>query len=291
MPESNNEKPKKSDKFSELWKEIGNFILLYSIPFFIAMSTWFFISTIFRLYRLNIFLVYGIFAIVIPGMTILGNMLIVRVIELSKEPADKSTIPATKGKVFMKTFLGVIFTLVLTVVTAWVPINGEQTLLNMLLNRMIYGSEYPFISKIGDVTISSGTDAKIQGVNTLKTIHSTKSLDELFRVFVDDHQSINNYDVYDSLSKAMASFPESRDRLLEMFFKSDEFKSNLPRGVTPNIYDRYFSQAFKNLRDEINKNILDPQKRDEQLFAIDDVELQLKTTLLNLENQKYIPEG
>jgi hypothetical protein len=76
-----------------------------------------------------------------------------------------------------------------------------------------------------------------------------------------------------------------------MFFKSDAFKSDIPRGVTPNLYSRYFLQGFKNLRDEINKNVLDPAKRDEQLYAIDDIELQLKTTLLNLENQKYIPEG
>jgi hypothetical protein len=116
-------------------------------------------------------------------------------------------------------------------------------------------------------------------------------LDELFRIFVEDHQPINDYDVYSALSSAMASFPESRNRLLEMFFQSDEFKSNLPRGVTPGLYDRYFSQAFSNLRDEINKNILDTQKRDEQLYAIDNIEIQLKTTLSEMENQKYIPEG
>lgn len=292
MPKSN-ENPKTDDALTKTLKEIGNFLLLVSFPWFIGLSCWYFISTIFRLYKLNAIIFYGIFVVVVPVISLLTNMLIVQAIEWSKQPAgEPSKRPDSKGKRLVKIIItGVLIPIVLSVAANLIPVSGEQTLLTILLNRMKYGTEYPFISKIGDTTIASGIETKIQGVQTLQTIHSSKSLDELFRVFIDDHQSINDYDVYDSLSRAIASFPESRDRLLEMFFKSDEFKSDIPRGVTPNLYDRYFSQAFNNLRSEIKKNIIDPQKRDEQLLIIDDIELQLKSTLLGIENEKYIPEG
>lgn len=280
-------------KLTIIVKEIGYLLLLFCLPMFIGTSVWYFLSTIFGFYNLNPIVFYALFSIIVPVTAFLANLLIIRVIEWSKQPVgEASKHPETKGKRIIKVIVtGIIIPIALSVVAELIPVSDEKTVLTILLNRMKYGMEYPFISKIGDTVIASGTETKIEGVRTLETIHSTKSLDELFRIFVDDHQSINNYDFYYALSTSMASFPESRDRLLEMFVQSDEFKSDIPRGITPNLFDRYFSQAFKNLRDEISKNILDPQKRDEQLLAIDEIELLLKTTLLNLENQKYLPEG
>lgn len=293
MPSSNENPKPDDDKFSKITKDFWSFFLQVSLPFFIALSCWYFISSIFRLYRLNAIWFYAIFAIVVPGISFLTNLMIVQVIEWSKQPADKpSKRIESKGRRTAKIILtGVIIPIVLSVLANMIPVSNEQTILTILLNKMKYGTEYPFISKIGDVSIASGTDTKVQGISTLNTIHSTKSLDELFRIFIEDHQALNDYEVYSSLSSAMASFPESRDRLLEMFFKSDEFKSDIPRGITPGLYDRYFSKAFGGLRDEITKNILDEQKRNEQLLVVDGMQLQIKTALSDIESQKIIPEG
>ena len=182
---------------------------------------------------------------------------------------------------------GIVIPLALSMAANLIPVLGEQTLLTLLLNRMKYGTEYPPISKIGDVTITSGNETKVEGIRLLQTFHSPESLDELFRIFVDDHQSINNYDVYISLSEAIASFPESRDRLLEIFFKNQR---EIPSGATQNLYNRHFLQSFENLRSEIKKNIPDPQKQDEQLLLIDEIEIELKSTLLDIENEKYISQ-
>jgi len=287
------ENPKDENRWSKFWKDVGSFLLLVSLPWFIGLSCWYFLSSMFRFYKLNGFLFYGVFVLIVSVVSLLSNMLIVQTIEWSKEPVGKSIkVAETKGKRIIKIVLtGVLVPIILSVAANLIPVSNDQTFVTILLNRMKYGTEYPFISKIGDVSIASGTDTKVLGISTLNTIHSTKSLDELFRIFVEDHQALNDYEVYSSLSRAMASFPESRDRLLEMFFQSDEFKSNLPRGITPGLYNRYFSQAFGGLRDEITKNVLDEKNRNEQLLLVEGMELQIKTSLTDMENQKVIPEG
>lgn len=280
------EKPKATSHFSKFLKGLGNFALSFLLPWFIGLICWYFLSTIFHFDRLNEVWFLAIYGFIVLTVSLLASMLIIQAIDWSKQLANMP--PKTKGGRIIRIVLtGIVIPLALSMAANLIPVLDEQTLLTLLLNRMKYGTGYPSISKIGDVTIASGNETKVEGIRLLQTLHSPESLDELFRIFVDDHESINDYDVYISLSEAIASFPESRDRLLEIFFKNQK---EIPSGATQNLYKRHFLQSFENLRSEIKKNIPDSQKQDEQLLLIDAIEIELKFTLLDIENEKYISQ-
>jgi len=188
---------------------------------------------------------------------------------------------------------GLLVPILVAAIISQVPISGQDTLLTLAIKRMLGRTEYPFIVTIGDtVTAASSVDTKREGVETLRTIHSDLCLDELLRILEVDKSALDDWEFYDAMAGALASYEsEARDQLLDTFYRCDEQMKRIPRALGPDLHSRYFEGAFDALEQQVQDETLDPERRQGLLIQLEQIEIELKSGLGEFEEAEPLPES
>jgi len=254
------------------------FLLIDLISVIFGIKIWYIICKRYHIY--NIYYSIGVYIVIVAILNAILSYFVYYIYEKNNKLKIYEYIKYISKIIFLPLTIGIIANMI--------PVNNEQTYLTILIDYIKYGKEYPFIAKIGDIAVapSYSTEVKYESISTLKVIHSRKSLEQLFRILNSD--IIKNYSIYKALIDAIASYPNSKKQLLEIYFQSDTYKNKISFYTPPNLYNMYFGQSFNNIRDELRKNIADPNILSEQLIKIDKIETDLRILLKEIEN-KYIP--
>lgn len=285
-----------SAKLKHILRYFGSLLIEFTIPVFVGFIGWYLLADVLALWRLNRFLILLIFLTVVPGISLVANIALRAFIDWSKQTFKQDQRkPGTKGGRLLKTIIaGIIIPIVLSIAANLIPVSkDEDTFLTLALRRMMFSDDYPFIPTIGEVIITANSnETKLEGLKTLDIIHTDLVLDEFFKIFDKDRSSLKDYDIYEEMRDGIASYDvEARDRLLQLFFQSDEFAGETPRGLSPNLYEKFFEQSFNRFREEIENNVLDPQTRNHQLLLLDQVEVEMRSVLSEIERDKIFGEG
>jgi hypothetical protein len=140
---------------------------------------------------------------------------------------------------------------------------------------------------IADAVLGSNLPmTKIQGIKTLQTVHSSDSLDQLFRILNTDPAVFVDAGVYETLSEAIASYGTAAKKgLLEVYANGNQ-PVNKPE-VSPgqDAYSWYFSVPFDELSQEIQAQNPDQARREADLARLASAETALKQSLTAMETQ------
>ena len=182
----------------------------------------------------------------------------------------------------------IVIPLIISVLANNVPVSGNGTVLTVALNQLMGVEEYPFIKDIGNtIILSTDLKTKVEGIHTLRTIHTELTLQELFRVLDQDKTILYDSTLYDELSMAIASYDLlPRDRLVKLFHNSTSAAQGTPRGLNFDLYSYYYKKSFDGVRNLFTKETTDSELLKQKLLKLDEAEAQLKQTLTLLETNR-----
>jgi hypothetical protein len=126
---------------------------------------------------------------------------------------------------------------------------------------------------------------KILSIQVLQGFHSQEALEQLIRLASEDRQGMQNRAVRDTLSDAIAFYgADAKSYLLAMFHSIDPEQVSPPSAAGGDYYERYFSQSFDSLTNEIGSASQDPAGDETRLAQLAAAQAQLKEALADIEN-------
>jgi len=247
------------------------------IPVIVAIIIWYVLAMVFKFWRLDSVVIFLSFIITLVVVSFAINQLIRW---LTRTERGQKTI-----KAIISSFL---LPFIVSVAANTIPVSGNETLLTWWVRQIMGWQEYSFIRDIGTTVINStSTETKIAGIQTLKTIHTETTFDELFRIFEQDKEILADYSTYGALSEAIASYGKpSRDRLVRVFYKSTGVVHDTPRGTNYDLYNWFFAKAFENLRYQIASEGGDTITTHSQLETLDKAALELRKALMEVQTKR-----
>jgi hypothetical protein len=143
--------------------------------------------------------------------------------------------------------------------------------------------------QLGSTVINSNSPfTKVQGIDTISTIHSSSGMEQLFLILNSNPTSLANWTVADTLSKAIALYGlDAKPGLITAFqahAKSPQTISN-----PTDLYDRYFSQPISSLQAEINAQPVDDQTKKDELKKFSEITTQLQSGLNDIQSESLQP--
>jgi hypothetical protein len=134
--------------------------------------------------------------------------------------------------------------------------------------------------------------ARVEGILALEGMASKEALDQLFRILNDDPAALRGASEFQALSKALASYGVQAKgellRRLEHVSPGDRRGAVVPPG---DLFDRYFSAEFEQLRGEIAGRRPDPAGHGEELEHLRVAEADLRQSLGQLDAETASPPG
>ncbi len=189
-----------------------------------------------------------------------------------------------KGGLLRIIFWRIILPFFICLVVALLPVSGE-TVLTKLANYIATIGEYRFVQKIGYTVIQSeDLDTKTKGIETLKAIHSQGCLIELVKILEEDTDTLGESEFYREMKYALSSFEsKAKSKLLEIISKEDEKLMGDILKHKSDLHRRYFKSVFEKLVRDANDYIPIGDKKINSLIRLEEIELNLKTDLRDIE--------
>ncbi len=165
------------------------------------------------------------------------------------------------------------------------PTHG--TVMNYLIAAAVPPVKLTPPDEVGAIALKSeNPSTKLLSIQVLAGFHSTEALNQLVRLANEDTGAVTDPGVSGALAKAIAGYGiTARDPLLASFKNIDPQQPGSASGVSGDLYDRYFSQSFASLQNEINQSTADQAARDAELAQVQAAEAQLKNALDNVKFQ------
>jgi hypothetical protein len=130
---------------------------------------------------------------------------------------------------------------------------------------------------------STNPSTKILGIRVLQGFHSTEALNLLMRMAREDTLAMQDAPTRDALAAAIASYgAEARPGLLSLFKSIDPAQPD-PAAGGADFYDRYFSQSFDSLKNEIDGSALEAAAKETRLQQLTAAQQELQAALTGLQ--------
>ncbi len=146
---------------------------------------------------------------------------------------------------------------------------------------------------IGNAVLgSSNPSTKIQGIKALQAIHSTDSLDQLFRILTSDSMAMNDAGEYAALSGAIASFgTQAKTGLFDLYANPAKLQYKPSVAADPQAFSWYFSAPFDELRKGVQASNADPAQQQADLRRLDAAETSLEQSLAGINLSQPAPSA
>jgi hypothetical protein len=166
-----------------------------------------------------------------------------------------------------------------------IPIGGTAMDL-FILTSQPPGQNTP-AERIASLVIQANNSSTIAiGIQTLAGLHSPEGLGQLVRVLNEGSEFLRNAWLFQSLSKAIASYGiQAKAPLIDAFKKVNPSSRSKSTGLGDDLFARCFAGSFESLRNEVKSQIPDPTDQEAQLAQVDAAEAQLRKTLTDIRAQ------
>ena len=271
---------------------VGRYLWMFTIPALTGTVAWYFVAGPLGWWSLDEGTATAAFLIGVPVIACVVSVGLQLVDEWRRRQVPSKSLRSDgKGRRVLVIVLGgILIPLVVSSVVSWARVSGNRSLFTIVLGTMKAREEDTLISAIGNTVISAESyDTKTQGVQTLAALHSSASLDELFRVMELNPSALNNRGFYRSMSQALASYgSSSRDRLTEMLRDREDLDTSASPGPDSGLHEAYFEGPFDDLRRDIERAALDEADRESHLLRVDEVEVQVRAALQGIESDQSL---
>jgi hypothetical protein len=182
---------------------------------------------------------------------------------------------------------GVFLPLALFIAAIFVknPVGGTAMDLFILMSRPpLRNTPADTIASV--VLRADNPSIKTLGIQALAGFHSPEGLTELIRLFNEDNECLRNAWLFQTLSKAIASYGiQAKEPLIAAFNKIALSSRGSSIGMSDDVFARYFAGSFESLKSEVKNQNPGLTDQEEQLAQIDAAEGQLKKTLVDIRAQ------
>jgi hypothetical protein len=163
-------------------------------------------------------------------------------------------------------------------------IRSHGTLMNYLITAAVPPVKLTPPDEVGSIALKTDNPStKLLSIQVLQGFQSPEALNQLVRLVNEDSGALADPGVAYTLSKAIAGYgAQARDPLLISFKSIDPQKGGSFAGINSDLYDRYFSQSFESLKNDIGKDTLNQAEQDAQLAQLQSAQALLKTSLTNM---------
>ena len=249
-------KSEKSSRRIGFLPSLGIYLLELLLPVILAAAFLYWLSGAVPLWSLNRLLALTVFAIILIVLSLTVSVLL-----------DSLTLPIRKNSSVQNLInpIGARVRLVKYILAGILIPAGVFAAANLValpqggtpIALMIRYSQTPIkvtpAAAIGEAVLGSNSPAtKIQGIKTLQAIHSTDSLEQLFRILTVDSAALNDAGESMALSAAIASYDiTAKPGLMGLYTNSDQVKYKTIPSPSQDAFPFYFSAPFDELRKEI----------------------------------------
>jgi len=166
-----------------------------------------------------------------------------------------------------------------------IPVGGTAMDL-FILTSQPSGQNTP-AERIASLAIQADNPSiKATGIQALAGFHSAEGLGQLVRVLNEGGEFLRNAWLFQTLSKAIASYGiQAKASLIDAFKKVDPSSRSKSTGLSEDLYTRCFAGSFESLRSEVKSQNSDPTDQEAQLARVDAAESQLKRNLTDIRAQ------
>jgi hypothetical protein len=275
---------------------LGLLILEIVLPAVVSAGALWFLFRNFNLWRLNRMLALVLFAL---ALVVMSSMLVIFLDTVTskkrrgyrKQGAKFGTGELTR---LVKLALGgVLLPLALFTAAALVKIPVGGTAMDLfILTSQPPGQDTP-VEKIATMVIrAKNPSTKALGIQALAGFHSTEGLGQLIRVLNEGEDALRNAWLFQSLSKAIASYGlQAKVPLIDTFNKASPSSRSKSTYASDDFFARCFAGSFESLRNEVKNQNPDPTDQEGQLAQVGAVEAQLKKNLVEIQVQPPLKDA
>jgi hypothetical protein len=159
------------------------------------------------------------------------------------------------------------------------------------MQYLITTAERPVVTappeEIGRLAIQSrNPSTKILSIQVLEGFRSEEALEQLMRIAMEDPLALQDGSIRTALQKAIASYGVTAKEPLLTLFRSIPPGETQSSGFPDDLYDRYFSQSFAGVAQEIIDATPDEAERQNTLSQLEAAQSQLEQALSTLEGNQ-----
>jgi len=269
---------------------LGLLILEIILPAVLSGGALWFLFRNFNLWQLNRTLALVLFALALVVMSSVLGIFLDTVTSKKRKGYRKRGVKFGTGEFtrLVKLALGgVLLPLALFTAAVLVKIPVGGTAMDLfILTSQPPGQNTP-AERIASLVIQTNNPSiKAIGIQTLAGLHSPEGLGQLVRVLNEGSESLRNAGLFQSLSKAIATYGiQAKAPLIDAFNKVNPSSRSKSTGLSDDLFTRYFAGSFESLRNEMKNQNPDPADQEAELARVDAAEAQLKRTLSDIRAQ------
>lgn len=271
---------------------LGLLILEIILPVVLAGGALWFLFRNFNLWQMNRTLALVLFAVGLVVISFMLGIFLDMITSSKRKGYQKQGVKFASGALtqLVKFALGgvvlplALFTIAILVNT---PVGGTA------MELFIRTSQPPVQTSPSEQIASLVFQARdpltqMLGIRALAGLHTSRGLGQLVRVLNEGGDYLCDAGVFDTLSKAIASYGvDAKGPLLDSFNKVAPSLRSKSTGLSDELFGRYFAGSFVSLRNEIKNQNENPANQETQFAQIDAAEAQLKKTLADLRVERF----
>lgn len=269
---------------------LGLLIVEIILPAVLSSGALWFLFRNFNLWRLNRALALVLFALALVIMSSLLGIILDTITSSKRKGYRMRGVKLGTGELtrLVKLALGgVLLPLALFTAAILVNIPVGRTAMDLFILTSQPPVQATPAEKIASLVIQADNpSAKTLGIQALAGFHSPEGLGQLVRVLNEGSESLRSAGLFQTLSKAIASYGiQAKAPLIDTFNKVDPSSRSKSTHLSDDLFARCFAGSFESLRNEVKNQSPDPADQEAQLSQVDAAEAQLKRTLADMRAQ------
>jgi hypothetical protein len=277
---------------------LGIMLLELLLPVVVVGTAIWFLFVYFNLWQYNRAFMLVLFGILVTILALLLSVWIDRVLEGTRSNYYRRGARIGKGanaRMIKMAFGGLLIPIALLIAASLVTL--PATILpqpSTVMDYLISAVERPVVTappeEIGRLAIQSqNPSTKTLSIQVLKGFRSEEALAQLMRIAREDPLALQDGGIRTALQEAIASFGITAKEPLLTFFGSIPPGETQSSGSPDDLYDRYFSQSFAGVAQEIINTTPNEAVRQKSLSQLEAAQSQLEHALSTLERNQLDP--
>jgi hypothetical protein len=287
-------KPEQNSRRIGILPSLGIYLLEFLLPVILATVFLFWLSGAVPLWSLNRVLALSVFAIILIVLSLTVSVLLDPLtLPIRKKSSVKNLINPIggRGRLVKYILAGILIPAGVFAAANLIALPQGGTTMALIIRYSQVPVKATPAAAIGETVLGSTSPAtKIQGIKTLQAIHSTDSLEQLFRILTTDPAALNNAGESMALSAALASYGvTAKPGLMGLYSNSDQVKYKTTKSQSQDALPFYFSASFDELRKEISAQNSLQSDRDADLARLASAETALQQALSEINVNQPAP--
>jgi hypothetical protein len=287
-------KPEQKSRGVGVLPSLGIYLLELLLPVILATAFLYWLSGAVPLWSLSRGLALTVFAIILIVLSLTVSVLVDPLtLPIRKNSSVKKLINpvGARGRLAKYIVAGILIPAGVFAAANLVALPQGGTPIGLMIKYSQAPVKATPAAAIGEAVLGSNSPAtKIQGIKTLQAIHSTDSLEQLFRILITDPAALNDAGESMALSAAIASYgTAAKPGLMGLYSNSDQVKYKPTASRSQDTFPFYFSAPFDELRKEISAQNSAQSTREADLARLASAETALQQTFSELNVNQQAP--